>query len=95
MSFWGLAQVLQTVFDKFEVAKHIEVNKLVKGRALDNLEFMQWMKAYYDSALGSGRRQEAYDPELRRQQVRPAWPPAWPLGFLNPSRTCTASVGGC
>lgn len=42
----------------------IDVNKLVKARPLDNMEFMQWFKAYYESRCPAINN---YDPVARRQ----------------------------
>ena len=63
-------KVLQLVFEKLKIARHVEVNRLVKGRPLDNLEFLQWLKCYHEKTIGIGASDGSYDAEERRGLAR-------------------------
>lgn len=41
-------KILQQAFSKCKIQKHIDIEKLSKSKYQDNLEFIQWMKRYYD-----------------------------------------------
>jgi len=61
-------KVLQNVFDKQGLDKHIDVQKLVKGKYQDNLEFFQWIKRYFDLNYSGGE----YNAVERRSQAMAA-----------------------
>ena len=56
-------KLLQNAFNKQKIQKHVDVDKLIRGKYQDNLEFCQWLKAFFDqtSPMMSGGR-EGYDP---------------------------------
>lgn len=56
-------KILQQAFKKNDIKRHIDVNKLVLARPLDNLEFCQWIKKYFDLNYGGA----PYDAVGRRK----------------------------
>lgn len=41
-------KILQTGFTKLSIDRHIDVDRLITGKYMDNLEFMQWFKRYFE-----------------------------------------------
>lgn len=96
-------KVLQQGFDKVGIQRHIEVNKLVRGKYQDNLEMLQWIKTYHDR-FGQA---EDYDSSQRRfGDSLPEWArcggasteaapgPARPASAQQPGGFAPASRGG-
>jgi len=77
-------KVMQNVFKSKKIDRPIPIEKLVKCKMQDNLEFLQWMKRFWDANYGG----HLYDPVARRKGV-PMEPPATvaplPTARSNPS----------
>jgi RP/EB family microtubule-associated protein len=41
-------KILQTCFTKLHIDRHIDVDRLITAKYMDNLEFMQWFKRYFE-----------------------------------------------
>lgn len=54
---------MQNAFTKNRIQRHIDVNKLIRAKYQDNLEFCQWLKAFFDQ---SGAHREDYDGKATR-----------------------------
>ena len=59
-------KLLQAAFTKHRVQRHVDVDKLIRAKYQDNLEFCQWLKAFYDQAGTGGMRPDDYDPAAVR-----------------------------
>ncbi|KAM4605793.1 microtubule-associated protein RP/EB family member 2 isoform 1-T1 [Polymixia lowei] len=66
-------KVLQASFKRMNVDKIIPVEKLVKGRFQDNLDFIQWFKKFFDANYDG----KEYDP-VQARQGQDAIPPPDP-----------------
>lgn len=56
-------KLLQKAFSKQRIQRHVDVDKLIRAKYQDNLEFCQWLKAFYDQ---SGVVRDDYDPSAVR-----------------------------
>ncbi|KAJ3407983.1 hypothetical protein HDV05_005215 [Chytridiales sp. JEL 0842] len=58
-------KILQSIFNAHGVEKNIPIEKLIKCRYNDNLEFLQWIKKYWDAFYPGG----GYDAAARRAEA--------------------------
>jgi len=86
--FLGNFKVLQNVFKQHKVDRPIPVDRLVKCKMQDNLEFLQWARKYWDQTYSG----QEYNASARRKGA-PADPPAT-IAPLGPSaRSYVGSSG--
>jgi len=58
-------KILQKCFTNLKIDRHIEVDKLIRGKYQDNLEFMQWFKRFYELNTSGSTN---YDPIAAREK---------------------------
>ncbi|TNJ26982.1 Microtubule binding protein EB1 [Giardia muris] len=85
-------KIVQDVLSRNQVDRWIEVNKLITGKYMDNLEFLQWFKWFFDQTYkGDGyNAAEAKERVIRRKGTtgKPTKTPAVTTG----SATATATT---
>ncbi|PPQ67903.1 hypothetical protein CVT24_003166 [Panaeolus cyanescens] len=81
-------KVLQNVFKAKKIDKPIPVEKLVKCKMQDNLEFLQWMKKFWDANYGG----DVYDAVARRKGL-PMEAPATVAPLPSSRGTSSAALG--
>ncbi|KAJ2929818.1 hypothetical protein H1R20_g7263, partial [Candolleomyces eurysporus] len=81
-------KVLQNVFKAKRIDKPIPVEKLVKCKMQDNLEFLQWIKRFWESNYGG----QGYDAVARRKGV--ALEPPATVAPVPTSRSAPNRAGG-
>ena len=55
-------KLLQKAFTKHKIQRYVDVDKLIRGKYQDNLEFCQWLKAFFDQTAPMMSVREGYDP---------------------------------
>jgi len=65
-------KILQAAFSKNRVQKYVDVDKLIRGKYQDNLEFCQWLKAFHDQQRIHGSIRDDYNPLAARSKGKGA-----------------------
>ncbi len=52
-------KILQNSFTKLNIERHIDVDRLISGRYMDNLEFMQWFKRFFEMSVSDKKDYDA------------------------------------
>ncbi|SCV06018.1 LANO_0H20296g1_1 [Lachancea nothofagi CBS 11611] len=81
-------KILQSCFTKHRLEKTILVEKLVKCRFQDNLEFLQWLKKFWTQT----KDESAYDAESRRKYRAPTVPTT--NSNISGSNSTSGTIGG-
>lgn len=86
-------KVLQGAFTRLKLKKQIDVEKLIKGKYQDNLEFMQWVKAFFEAHASQDARD--YDGRARREAIlaKTKGGPRTVLGASNRPRALERPTG--
>lgn len=53
-------KILQTAFSKLGIERHVDVDRLITARYMDNLEFMQWFKRFFEMQVHDKGDYDAY-----------------------------------
>ncbi|KEG01099.1 EB1 homolog, putative [Plasmodium vinckei vinckei] len=61
-------KLIQSVFNKLGIKKDMDIDKLIKGKYQDNLELLQWFKAFFERLVDYNNEEIAnYDAMERRK----------------------------
>ncbi|SBS83118.1 EB1 homolog, putative [Plasmodium ovale] len=62
-------KLIQSVFNKLGIKKYMDVDKLIKGKYQDNLEFLQWFKAFFERIVDYNNEQIINYDAIERRKI--------------------------
>ncbi|SBS84949.1 EB1 homolog, putative [Plasmodium malariae] len=62
-------KLIQSVFNKLGIKKYMDVDKLIKGKYQDNLEFLQWFKAFFERMVDYNNEQIINYDAIERRKI--------------------------